>query len=97
MHNAATPLTARVAVAENADGRIEIFYVGTNDRIYHDFQKTPDGAWNGELALAGKAKQLAVGANTDGRLELVYIGTNDRLYHDWQLAPGGAWHGEAQL
>jgi hypothetical protein len=30
----------QIAIAQNADGRMEIFYVGTNNVIYHNWQVT---------------------------------------------------------
>ena len=87
----------RVAVGQNADGRLEVFYIGINDHIYHDWEDSPNGNWHGEAALGGGAKQIAVGRNADGRLEVFYIGTNDQIYHDWQDSAKGNWHGEAAL
>jgi hypothetical protein len=47
-HNSAK----QICVGQNQDGRLEIFYVGTNDRIYHNWQTTPNGNnWNGEVNL----------------------------------------------
>ncbi len=87
----------QLVVGQNADGRLEVFYIGTNDALYHNWQTVPNGAWNGEVGLGGWAKQLVVGQNADGRLEVFYIGTNDALYHNWQTVPNGAWNGEVGL
>jgi hypothetical protein len=87
----------QLSTVENGDGRIEVFYVGTDHAIYHNWQDSPGGAWHGQAALGGAAKQLAAVANADGRLEVFYVGTNDHLFHNWQDTPGGAWHGEAEL
>lgn len=88
----------QVAVGQNQDGRLEIFYVGTNSKLYHNWQTLPNGNWRGETPFPGdSAKQVAVGKNADGRLEIFYVGTNSKLYHDWQLVPNGNWRGEVAL
>jgi hypothetical protein len=90
-----------VAVGNNADGRLEIFYIGLDDVLYHNWQLAPNGKWIGENAVGPKgpsrAKQVAVGNNADGRLEIFYIGLDDVLYHNWQSAPNGNWIGEKIL
>ena len=79
--------------AANADGRLEVFFTGLDDVIYHSLQMAP-GGWTGSnraillAAPTNKAKQIAVGQNNDGRLEIFYIGTDNVLSHDWQMAKG---------
>jgi hypothetical protein len=90
----------QVAVGRNADGRLEIFYVGTNNDLYHNHQTVPNGnGWAGETHFANNsAKQVAVGQNQDGRLEIFYVGTNNDLYHNWQTAPNSElWAGETHI
>ena len=87
----------QIAVGQNLDGRLEVFYVAYNNTIFHNFQTAPNGGWHGELALGGSAKQIAVGQNLDGRLEIFYVGTNDAIYHNRQVAPNDAWGGEASF
>jgi hypothetical protein len=71
--------------------------VGTNNKIYHNWQTAPNNGWSGENLLAGSAKQIVVGQNADGRLEVFYVGTNNKIYHNWQTAPNNGWNGEAEL
>jgi hypothetical protein len=33
-------------VSTNADGRLEIFIVGQNRKLYHRWQEEPNGRWN---------------------------------------------------
>ena len=87
----------QISVARNQDGRLEVFYVGTNDAIYHNYQTAPNNGWSGEQALGGSAKQITVGQNQDGRLEVFYVGTNDAIYHNYQTAPNNGWSGEQAL
>jgi hypothetical protein len=82
---------------EGAQSRLELFYTGPIDQLYHNWQTAAGGPWSGQGDLGGLAKQIAVGKNQDGRLELFYIGTDDRLYHNWQTTIGGTWSGQADL
>jgi hypothetical protein len=71
--NSATQIT----VGQNVDGRLEIFYVGTDHSLYHNWQNGPNGknGWNGEVQIDNKwlACQIEVIANEDGRLEFCFI------------------------
>ena len=79
----------QIAVGRNADGRLEVFYVGTNYDLYHNWQTIPNGLlWARETRFPkDSAQQIVVGQNADGRLEIFYVGTNNDLYHNWQIAP----------
>jgi hypothetical protein len=81
----------QIAVGQNADGRLEIFYVGTNGDLYHNWQTSADAlVWAGQTRFANdSAQQIAVGQNADGRLEIFYVGTNGDLYHNWQTRATG--------
>ncbi|MGO9016458.1 MAG: hypothetical protein ACLQF0_15920 [Dissulfurispiraceae bacterium] len=89
----------QMAVGQNEDGRLEVFYTNNNDALYHLWQVAPNDEWSPDVPLArcDFAKQLSVGVNADGHLELFYVGTDDRLYHNWQVHPNGDWHGEEWL
>ena len=97
---------SQIAVAQNKDGRLEIFYVGTNNDLYHNWQIQPsvsDNAnWAGETRFPkDSASQIAVAQNKDGRLEIFYVGTNNDLYHNWQIQPSVSdnanWAGETRF
>ena len=73
----------------NQNGHLEIFYIGTNDAIYHNWQ---DGnGWNGEVSFGGFAQQLCPCQDKDGRLELFYVGLDGFTWHSWQVAKNGPW------
>jgi hypothetical protein len=80
------------AVAQNQDGRLEVFMRGHNDgHLYHKWQ-APGGGWSHPVGAADRLSlnvgQFAVAQNQDGRLEVFMRGTNDgHLYHKWQTAP----------
>ncbi len=65
-------------VAQNQDGRLEIFYGreatgSTDDAIYHMWQTSPGGAWSLEDQLGAPGESLkapSFGINLDGRIEV---------------------------
>ena len=90
----------QIAVATNLNRWLHTVYVGTDNRIYQNWQVSPGGQWHGQTFLGGpeqKAKQITVARNQDGRLHAVYIGTDDGIYQNWQVSPGSQWHGQAFL
>jgi len=89
-------LAKKLAIGANADGRLELFYVGTNDQLFHRVQ-LPTGGWSGEIAFGAAATELAVGRNADGRLEVIYAAPGGALDHAWQLAPNGNWSAASAL
>jgi hypothetical protein len=86
-----------LAVGKNADGRQEVFYIGTDNAIWHKWQVVQNGGWSEKRQLDPAAKSLAVGKNADGRQEVFYIGTDNAIWHRWQLTPNGFWSGADQL
>jgi M6 family metalloprotease-like protein len=81
----------QLAVGQRKNGRLEIFYVGLDDALYHRWQTNWSNAWSSQAALGASAKRLAVTANKDGRLELFYIATDESLCHTWQKKPNAGW------
>ena len=90
-----------ITVGQNADGRLEIFYIGTDGALYHNWQTTAGSStWHGETKFAGdSAKQIAVARNADGTLEIFYVGSNNDLYHNRQTAmnSSASWGGETEF
>ena len=102
IRNTLTPVSFGkvLCASQDADGRLEVFYVGTNNVLYHNWQVIPNDGWSGENLLGtptDQGKQIAAARNADGRLEVFYIGTNNVLYHTWQVVPNGGWSGENLL
>ena len=61
------------AVARNSDGRLEVFVIGADHALYHNFQQTAGSttSWSGFTKLGGYViSNPAVGQNSDGRLEV---------------------------
>lgn len=79
---------SKIAAARNADGRLAVFYIGTNSAIYYRIQNSPgSGGWGPEQYIAANARAIAAATSHDGRIELFYIGGNSALYHRWQPQP----------
>jgi hypothetical protein len=85
-----------VGVGTNADGRQEIFVVGTDGQLWHSWQNNPNGFWSDWQPLGGSfplTSTPAVGRNQDGRLEMFVRGTDGALWHQYQVAPNSYWSG----
>lgn len=104
--NAALSITGTsLAVAQNQDGRLELFLVGTGRDILHAWQTTPNGSWTEWSFLRGQnttawphaGTSLAAARNSDGSLEVFALGSNLEVFRCRQLGPGGAWGGWQQL
>jgi hypothetical protein len=81
----------------NSDGRLEIFGLGLDSQVWHNYQVAPNSGWSGWYGLPapwGWSVQPVVGTNSDGRLELFEVGPDHQMYHLWQAVPsGGPWDG----
>jgi hypothetical protein len=82
----------KLSVNKNLDGRIELFGIGEEDRVYQNWQTAPNNGWSGWFRMAGAmGKEIAAGRNGDGRLEVFIIGLDDHVYHIWQTAANNGW------
>ncbi|MBD0367203.1 MAG: peptidase M4 family protein [Flavisolibacter sp.] len=86
-------------VANNKDGRLELFCIGMDKALWHNYQLSPGADnWSGWKSLGGGLKQFSVSQNQDGRLEVFCIGIDKAFYHNWQLSPGADnWSGWKSL
>lgn len=87
-----------IAASAYSDGRIDLFYLGNDTRIYHNLQKA-DNSWIGEAPLGtGSAQQICSAVNKDDRMEIFYFDYNNWIFHNSQTAPASrSWNGEAPL
>lgn len=78
-------------VVQNMDGRLDAFYRGTDDNIYHTKQTVPGRDWSGHefVGEAAASNPVAI-ADSEGRLHLFAAGKDGSLYHRNQLSPGSA-------
>jgi hypothetical protein len=96
----AVALTRVAAAACNSDGRLEVFGVGTDNAVWHNWQNAAHaGPWSGWASLGGVVtSDPAVFLNSDGRLEVFARGLDNAVWHNWQKAPhAGPWSGWASL
>ena len=89
----ATDAGGGLAVARNADGRLEVFVRGADKKLYHRWQQAPGAALTPHWTSLGGSCQHdpVVARNSNGRLEVFVVGHDKTLEHDWQVAPGQGW------
>jgi len=86
----AIPDTARLMDAgRNADGCLELFFIGEGLNVYRCRQSAPSGPWGTCAKVAGPSIDLALAKNADLRLELFSVGLDRNIYHQWPSTPGG--------
>jgi hypothetical protein len=94
----------RPAVAQNADGRLEVFVVGSDKQLHHRWQTTPNSSsqWSEIWTVLGgehwpPSSDPGIGRNADGRLEIFLVGSDKQLYHRRQTAPNSSTWSEAWI
>jgi C1A family cysteine protease/acylphosphatase len=87
----------QVVPISNADGRIEVLAIGSDNALWHLWQTAPNNGWSGWASLGGGVKQISAIRNADGRIEILAIGSDDALWHMWQTAPSNGWSSWASL
>lgn len=77
-------------VTRNLDGRLQLFYKGSDNGILYSVQNAPSSdSWSSHVYLGGvKTSNPVAIPNADGRLEVFAKGTDNAIYHRWQLSPG---------
>ncbi|MCI0402242.1 MAG: S8 family serine peptidase, partial [Acidobacteria bacterium] len=84
-------------LGQNLDGRLEIFALGTDERLWHIWQTAPSNGWSGWTPMGGGNVRLAgrptVIRDLDGRLHMFVRGTDNAVWHTWQVAPNSGWGG----
>jgi len=77
------------AVAQNEDGRLEVFVIGTDKALYYNIQSTIGSflSYSGFVSLFGTViSDPVVAQNSDKRLEVFVIGADNSLWHIFQLS-----------
>ena len=101
-------IKGNVAVGTNKDGRLELFMLGANNALYHNYQCSTSGCtggWSGWQSLGtpssttGLVNSTTVASNSDGRLEVFALGSDGNLYHIYQCGTvcTGAWSSWSSL
>ena len=101
-----SPAAAKVvdypALAPSADGRLELFTVGSDGKLWHIWQTAANNGWSnwtshGNPPQGGGPFPVSLtgspGANADGRLELFVAASDGALWHIWQTALNNGWSG----
>ena len=87
--------TVKLAVGKFANGALDVFVIGTDGALYHNYQGS--SGWTGFQSLGGNWNQntdIAVNNELDGREEVFLVGTTGNLYNNWQTtANGTSWNG----
>lgn len=78
--------------ARHNDGRIDVFYGGPSNALYHVVQSQPNGSWLPPASLGGTVTDLpAIAVNADGRLEVFASDANVLLSHCYEQPGGAGW------
>lgn len=83
-------------VVQNSDGRMEMFGIGSNTDVWHDYQNSANGGWHGwiDMANGNSIAGPAVSHDKDGRLEAFASTGSGKVWHNFQtIGGGGAWNG----
>ena len=96
--SAVTNVALGPAIGTNADGRLELFMVGSDHALYQSWQLVPNGGWSGFIKDAVNAGGTpSVARNRDGRMEAFVIGSDGLVRNSWQLSPNSQWSGFTPL
>jgi surface antigen len=80
-----------IALARNADGRLEVFAVQASGASMHAWQISAGGAWTGWAPFGGTFASITAEANADGRLEAFATAADGTVFHRSQITAGSAW------
>jgi hypothetical protein len=81
----------KIETARYADGRLALFALGMNNKIYQRLQNTPGGTWGSWTSINATYKDFDVAVNADGRLEMFAIASDNTLHQRWQTTANGGW------
>jgi len=84
-----------IDVGYNADGRLEVFAIGTDYAMWHMWQTVPSsGPWTGWYTMGGTTRSgpTIVGGDFD-RLDVYAVGVDGRWWRNWQTQQNCCWSG----
>lgn len=91
----AGPRAKKIAATTSTDGRVELFYIGMNDQIYHHWESSPGGSIANWEGLGGYAVEIAA-ARSGAGWEVFHVGGSQSMWratqanHGWTRVPGVA-------
>ena len=81
-------------IAPSADGRLELFVVGADGKLWHIWQTSPNNGWSNSTSHGTPSgvrlrslQTPAIASSADGRLELFIVGSDGKLWHIWRPRP----------
>jgi hypothetical protein len=88
------------AVVQNANNRLYMFVLGTNNQINLQYQTAPS---NGPWRSAGYTQFSnptgvtmvngpAVGRDSAGYMQMFAVGSDGQMYYAYETSSGGSWH-----
>jgi hypothetical protein len=85
-------------VAPSADGRLEVFIIGSDGALWHVWQTAPSNGWSGWLSHGTPPNifidgTIALALNADGRQEIFALANDGAVWHIWQTVPSNGWSG----
>ncbi|MGI8965039.1 MAG: N-acetylmuramoyl-L-alanine amidase, partial [Limisphaerales bacterium] len=81
------------AMINNPDGRLEIFAVGSDSALWHDWETGNNGPWSGWWSFGGSGiTQIAAAKHADGRLE-TFVVAGGAVSSMYQAGSPLAWYG----
>ncbi len=91
------PRALRVAATQSSKsyGRAELFYIGLNHQVYHQWESSPGGTMSTWEGLGGYATEIAAARAGNG-WEVFHVGGGNGIYratnshHGWMGLPGQA-------
>lgn len=87
------PRAKRIAATTSTDGRVELFYIGMNDQVYHHWESTPGGSIANWEGLGGYATEIAAARGGTG-WEVFHVGGGNSIWRatqakrTWANVPG---------
>lgn len=89
------PRAKKIAATTSSDGRVELFYIGMNDQVYHHWESSPGGSIANWEGLGGYAVEIAA-ARSGGGWEVYHVGGSQSMWratqgdHSWRRLAGAA-------
>ncbi|MBN1996199.1 family 43 glycosylhydrolase [candidate division KSB1 bacterium] len=94
---AGEPVLPVITTGQNADGRLEVFYIKTDRICYHRWQLSPGGEWSEETPCYDSAKGVLMDLDKDECLNVFIIDQDNRLFLKQQSSPANGWYDVAEL
>lgn len=80
----------KIDVGRNADGRLEVFGIGTDDQVHHIWQRS-SGGWSRWSGMGGRFLDTPDVGYTGSRMIVYGEGSDHRVYRRHQTAANCCW------